>query len=60
MGLAVVLVVFPAKSKPTGRAVSEVTTKDPESPDELKLPPLMTTWFVKVDVNAFAPPQDVL
>ena len=34
---------FHANSKPTGRALSVVTTNAPESPEALKLPPVMMT-----------------
>jgi hypothetical protein len=60
MGLAIVPALFPAKSNPSGRAVSDVTTKDPESPAALKLPPLIMTWFEKVEVKDVAPLQDAL
>src|SRR5215472_2389470 len=60
MGLAELEVAFPPYNRPTGRAVSVVTTREPESPIALKLPPLMMTWLLNVEVNAVAPPQDTL
>src|SRR5512137_481479 len=60
MGLAELVVVLPPYNRPTGRAVSEVTTREPESPGRLKLPPPTMTWLENVAVKATAPPQAAL
>src|SRR6476659_7665363 len=57
IGLATVLVLLPANSKPTTSALFEFTTREPESPAELKAPPPTTNLLVKETLNVFPVPQ---